>query len=115
MCWKNWNSQNPDILLGKRQKIALFYGVSALFIFLNIFFLVKRETLLAAALPFALLVVLLAFYRLNWLLLLITFCTPLSLPLSELFPNLPLTFNIITFIFANYSVDNFNFNSAKEI
>jgi len=76
-------------LLGKRQKIALFYGVSALFIFLNIFFLVKRETLLAAALPFALLVVLLAFYRLNWLLLLITFCTPLSLPLSELFPNLP--------------------------
>ena len=74
---------------GRQQKILLFYGVSVLFIFLNIFFLIKRETLLAAALPLVLTVVLLAFYKLDSLLLVITFCTPLSLPLSELFPNLP--------------------------
>ncbi len=76
-------------MLSNRQKIVLFYGVSVLFIFLNIFFLIKRETLLAAALPLVLVVVLLAFYKLDSLLLVITFCTPLSLPLSELFPNLP--------------------------
>lgn len=74
---------------GKQQKIVLFYGVSFLFLLLNIFFVVKQETLLAAALPLLLVVVLLAFYQLDWLLLFITFCTPLSLPLSELFPHLP--------------------------
>lgn len=44
--------------------------------------------MLAAALPLVLLVVLLAFYKLDTLLLLLTFLTPLSLPLSELAPNL---------------------------
>ena len=76
-------------MLGRRQKIILFYCVSILFILLNIFLIVKRETLLAAALPMVLTIVLLAFFRLDSLLLLIVFFTPLSLPLSELSPNLP--------------------------
>lgn len=80
---------NRSVLLGNRQKIALFYGISFLFILLQAFFLVRKDTLLAAALPAVLLVVLLAFYQLDRLLLLITFLTPISVPLSELFPQLP--------------------------
>lgn len=72
-----------------RTKIIFFYCVSALFLFLNLFFLIKQETLLAATLPVVLIFALLAFYKLDTLLLLITFFTPLSLPLSELVPNLP--------------------------
>jgi len=44
---------------------------------------------MAAALPMVLVIVLLAFYKLDSLLLLIVSLTPLSLPLSELIPNLP--------------------------
>ncbi len=76
-------------MLDRRQKIILFYCVSIFFVLLNIFLLVKRETLLGTTLPLILTIVLLAFYKLDILLLLITFFTPLSIPLSELFPNLP--------------------------
>jgi len=45
--------------------------------------------MIVAVLPLILTIVFLAFCKLDWLLLLITFCTPLSLPLSELYPDLP--------------------------
>lgn len=71
-----------------RIKVALFYIVSALFILLNAYFLVKRHSMIINALPFALGIVLLAIFAFDKLLYLVVFFTPLSLPLSEIMPGL---------------------------
>ncbi len=75
-----------------RTKVALFYLISALFILLNAYFLVKKHSLIINALPVAFGVVLMAIYAFDKLLYLIVFFTPLSLPLSELTPGF--TFNM---------------------
>ncbi len=54
---------------------GLFILLSAVFIYFEVFWI--------AALPAALIIVALAIFRLHWLLLLITFCTPLSLNLED--------------------------------
>ena len=72
-----------------RIKFALFYVISALFILLNAYFLVKRHSMIINALPFVLGIVLMAIYAFDKLLYLVVLCTPLSLPLSELIPGLP--------------------------
>ena len=71
-----------------RIKVALFYLISALFILLNAFFLVKKHSMIVNALPLALGIVLMAIYAFDKLLYLIVFFTPLSLPLSEIIPGL---------------------------
>lgn len=71
-----------------RIKIALFYFVSALFILLNAYFLVKRHSMIINVLPLALAIVLLALFAFDKLLYLVVFFTPLSLPLSEIMPGL---------------------------
>lgn len=75
-----------------RIKVALFYLISALFILLNAYFLVKKHSLIINALPVAFGIVLMAIYAFDKLLYLIVFFTPLSLPLSELVPGF--TFNM---------------------
>lgn len=75
-----------------RIKVALFYLISALFILLNAYFLVKKHSLIINALPVALGIMLMAIYAFDKLLYLIVFFTPLSLPLSELMPGF--TFNM---------------------
>lgn len=75
-----------------RIKVALFYLISALFILLNAYFLVKKHSLIINALPVALGIILMAIYAFDKLLYLIVFFTPLSLPLSELMPGF--TFNM---------------------
>lgn len=71
-----------------RIKVALFYLISALFIVLNAFFLVKKHSMIVNALPLAFGIVLMAIYAFDKLLYLIVFFTPLSLPLSEIMPGL---------------------------
>jgi len=71
-----------------RNKVALFYLISALFILLNAFFLVKKHSMVVNALPIAFGLVLMAVYAFDKLLYLIVFFTPLSLPLSEIIPGL---------------------------
>ncbi len=79
-----------------RFKFALFYMISALFILLNAYFLVKKHSMIINALPFAMGIVLLAIYAYDKLLYLVVLCTPLSLPLSELVPGLPVNMYLPT-------------------
>ncbi|MBA4407933.1 MAG: O-antigen ligase family protein [Bacteroidota bacterium] len=69
-----------------RTKVALFYLISALFVLLNAFFLVKKHSMIINALPLAFGIILLAIYAFDKLLYLIVLFTPLSLPLSEIAP-----------------------------
>lgn len=69
-------------------KLRIFYAASILFILLNVFFVVVKDSLLINALPFALAIFLLAIFSLKNLIYLIVFFTPLSLPLRELAPGL---------------------------
>ncbi len=94
-----------------RIKVALFYIVSALFILLNAFFLVKKHSMIINALPLAFGIVLMAIYAFDKLLYLIVFFTPLSLPLSEIIPGLsfnmflptePLLFGILLIFILKY-------------
>jgi len=71
-----------------RIKVVLFYLISALFILLNAFFLVKKHSMIINALPLALGIVLLAVFAFNKLIYLVVFFTPLSLPLKEIMPGL---------------------------
>lgn len=71
-----------------RTKVVLFYLISALFILLNAFFLVKKHSMIINALPIAMIIVMLAIFAFDKLIFLVVFFTPLSLPLSELVPGL---------------------------
>ncbi len=66
----------------------LFYVVSVVFLLLNIWFIVKKDTMMVCLLPLALAIVLLAVYSLDKVLLAVVFMTPLSLPLHALLPQL---------------------------
>lgn len=101
-----------------RIKITLFYLISALFILLNAFFLVKKHSMIINALPMVFAIVLLAVFALEKLLYLVVFFTPLSLPLSELvhglgfdmfLPTEPLLFGILL-IFILKCFGNRNFD-----
>jgi O-antigen ligase len=71
-----------------RLKVALFYLISALFILLNAYFLVKRHSMVINALPVVFGIVLLAVFAFDKLLYLVVFFSPLSLPLSNILPGL---------------------------
>lgn len=74
----------------------MFYAVSAIFLALNFYLLLTRDSLAAVALPGALAFALLAFFRLDLLLFVIVFFTPLSLPLKEIVPGLSFDMNLPT-------------------
>jgi len=96
-------------LLRRPTQIILFYSVSISFLALNFYFIVRRETLLISLLPAVAAIVFTALVRMDRLLLLVAFFTPLSLPLNELaeglsfdmyLPTEPLLFGLlILFIF----------------
>ncbi|SHI92867.1 O-antigen ligase [Tangfeifania diversioriginum] len=69
-------------------KITLFYLISISFILLNIYFVVKRDSLIINALPALLAVFLLVIFSFDKLIYLVVFFAPLSLPLSEVMPGL---------------------------
>jgi putative inorganic carbon (hco3(-)) transporter len=101
-----------------KPKIWLFYLLSALFIAINAYALINRETVAIAFLPFILLLVMFAFFAMDKLLLLIVFLTPLSIPLKHLFPELafdmalptePLLFGLLViFIFKQLLEPNYD-------
>jgi putative inorganic carbon (hco3(-)) transporter len=74
--------RNPAI------RLAIFYAVSVMFILLNIWFVVKKESLALNLLPFVLMMALLAIYSVDRVLKLIVFFTPVSLSLSDILPGL---------------------------
>jgi len=71
-------------------KFVLFYLISALFILLNAYFLVVKHSMIINALPFVLIIALLALFNFDKLLYLVVLSAPLSLPLSELVHGLPI-------------------------
>lgn len=83
-------------MLAARNKIGIFYLVSAIFLALDLFFVVTQGWLWMNALPFIFAFVLLALLRPDYLLLLIAFFTPLSLPLKEVFPGLSFDMSLPT-------------------
>ncbi|HNQ36593.1 MAG TPA: O-antigen ligase family protein [Prolixibacteraceae bacterium] len=76
------------ILRKPSARILLVYAVTLLFIVLNGWMIVKKQTMLAATLPALFAIVLLAIYSLDKVLLLTVFLTPLSLPLHAVMPHL---------------------------
>ena len=69
-------------------KIYLFYFISISFVLLNVFFMVKRNTMLVNALPVILAILLVVIYSFDKIIYLVAFFAPLSLPLSEIMPGL---------------------------
>ena len=69
-------------------KIYLFYLISISFVLLNVFFMVKRNTMLVNALPVILAILLVVIYSFDKIIYLVAFFAPLSLPLSEIMPGL---------------------------
>lgn len=69
-------------------KLRIFYAASILFMLLNAYFIVVKDSLLINILPFAFAILLLAIFSLKNLIYLIVFLTPLSLQLHEIAPGL---------------------------
>ena len=67
-------------------KITLFYAISIIFILLNVWFVVNKNSLVLNALPLVLGVLLFVIFSFDKILYLIVFFTPFSLPLHELIP-----------------------------
>ncbi len=67
-------------------KIYLFYLISISFVLLNVFFMVKRNSMLVNALPVILAVLLVVIYSFDKIIYLVAFFAPLSLTLSEIMP-----------------------------
>ena len=69
-------------------KITLFYLISISFILLNVYFVVKRDSLIINTLPVLLGIVLLVIFSFDKIVYFIVFFAPLSLPLHELVPGI---------------------------
>lgn len=67
----------------KKEKIGWLYIVAALFVALGLFFVIKKNTYLFFALPIVLGVLLLYIFSLDKVLLLTSFCVPLSVVLDK--------------------------------
>ncbi len=65
----------------------LFYVLSFLFIALNAYFLLQKQSVAANALPFVLLILLFGFFAMDKLLWVAIFFVPLSIPLQEFIPS----------------------------
>ncbi|MCG6190213.1 O-antigen ligase family protein [Maribellus maritimus] len=67
-------------------RISLFYIISIAFVLLNLWFVVKKDMLVANALPVVFCILLLAIFSFDKIVFLIAFFAPLSLPLHEIVP-----------------------------
>lgn len=79
-----------------KKKIWLFYVLSFLFIALNGFALLTKETYLVSIIPFVLIIVLFGFFAMDKLLWVCIFFVPLSIPLDLFYPNLDFNMAIPT-------------------
>ncbi len=69
-------------LTGENARYTLFYAISGLFILLNAY-MVYRNFYFTLLLPLGLVILYIFFYRVDYVLLLITFCTPLAVNLTQ--------------------------------
>lgn len=69
-------------------RITLFYAICLAFISVNLYFVIKKDSLVINLLPFALVFVLLALFSTSTILKLVILFTPVSLPLDQLIPGL---------------------------
>ncbi len=69
-------------LAGENARFTLFYAISGLFILLNAY-MVYRNAYYTLLLPVGLVILYLFFYRIDYVLLLITFCTPLAVNMTQ--------------------------------
>jgi putative inorganic carbon (HCO3(-)) transporter len=67
-------------------KLSLFYFISISFILLNVFFMVKRNSMVVNALPLILSILLVVIYSFNKIVYLVALFAPLSVTLSSLIP-----------------------------
>jgi O-antigen ligase len=95
-------------------KLVVFYAASILFLLLNIYFVVKKQSLAINALPIVFAILLVAVFSLETLIYIIVFFTPLSLPLRDLvtglsfdmyLPTEPLMFGILVIFFLKIVAD----------
>src|SRR4051812_29903181 len=84
-----------------KSELTWFYGITLSFLAIGLFFLTK-ENFWIAALPLVLLVIYLAVFSLDTIILLIAFCTPLAITLNDKtsgpaisFPTEPLMFGVL--------------------
>ena len=96
----------------KLVKTAALYIIAAIVVAIGLFFLVKKETYLAFALPMVVGVLLLYVFSLDKVLLLVAFLTPLSITLERLagglavsLPAEPLLAGILVLFFAKFIYD----------
>ena len=96
----------------KRAKIGWLYLIAAVFVAVSLFFVVKKNTYLFFALPVVLGVLLLYIFSLDKVLLLTSFCVPLSVNLKALeadlaisLPAEPLLMGIMVLFFAKMLYD----------
>ncbi|MFP4664575.1 MAG: O-antigen ligase family protein [Bacteroidales bacterium] len=99
----------------KHKKIWLFYLLSFLFIALNAYVLVTKQTVAASALPFVLLVLLFGFFAMDKLLWVCIFFVPLSIPLQEIMygvdfdmalPTEPILFGLLVIFLMKQALEN---------
>ena len=88
-------------LAGENVRFTLFYVISGLFILLNAY-MVYRNVYYTLLLPLALVILYLFFYRVDYILLLITFFTPLAVNMTQFefnvgisMPTEPLMFGVL--------------------
>ena len=67
-------------------KLSLFYLISISFILLNVFFMVKRDSVVVNALPVILAVLLIVIFSFDKIIYLAVLFVPLSVPLSDIMP-----------------------------
>ena len=105
----------------KSVKTAALYLIAALFVAIGLFFIVKKDTYLAFALPALVGIILLYVFSLDTVLLLIAFITPLSINIKSLdvslalsLPAEPMLAGVLVVFIAKYIHDrNFDIKIAR--
>lgn len=88
--------QNSNIIPDSWLKYILFYAVSAAFILINAYLVLKKDTLLGILIPFVFVIFLTAIYSYDKLIWLTVVFAPLSIPLDNLVFGLPFDMHLPT-------------------
>ena len=99
-------------LKGENFRYTLFYAISGLFILLNAY-MVYRNIYYTLLIPLALVILYIFFYRLDYVLLLITFFTPLAINITQFefnvgisLPTEPLMFGVLLLFILKLCYEN---------
>ncbi len=78
------NNTTGFLFNGLKNEKLWIYGISILFLAVHAYYTINNESLLFLAFPFMLAMLYLGLFHLNILFFIVTFCIPLSIPLSDL-------------------------------